>query len=131
MPVSLEDAMSFLYGAGEVVQGWSGERSELVQAAQQRFPGKPYCLVKRWILVDLTTSGTEPVSAEIPPMFVFAHEVIYDSRQRFAPGYWVRSSYGISTEPPRMFETRNTVYLLMGDGYRKQASSETYSSLFP
>ncbi|MNH43840.1 hypothetical protein D3C79_1058450 [compost metagenome] len=64
-------------------------------------------------------------------MLVLAHEVIYDSRVRFVPGSWVRSTYAVSFQHPCMFETRNTIYLLVGDGYRKQASLELVLSFRP
>lgn len=100
MSVSLDDAMEFLYGAGEVVHGWSGDRAELIQAAEQRFPGKAFCLVKRWIIVEIPANEVEPLPDGIAPMIVLAHEVIYDSRGRFVPGCWVRSTYAISHEHP-------------------------------
>ncbi|EPJ8755021.1 hypothetical protein PPUJ13061_17490 [Pseudomonas putida] len=131
MSVSLDDAMEFLYGAGEVVHGWSSDRAELVQAAEQRFPGKAFCLVKRWIIVEIPTKEVGPLPGGIAPMIVLAHEVIYDSRGRFVPGSWVRSTYAVSFQHPCMFETRNTIYLLVGDGYRKQASLEFVLSFRP
>lgn len=130
MTLSLEDATSFLYGAGELVHGWQGDTAELIASAAERFPGKPFCLVKRWILIELTASEVEASPSGLPPMIVYAHEVIHDSRRRFLPGYWVRSTYGLSYESPWMFETRNTVYLFVGDGYRKQAGQEILASLF-
>ena len=47
MAASLEEIMTFLYGDGEAVKGWDGEEAELVRVAQQRIPGKPYCLIRR------------------------------------------------------------------------------------
>ncbi|GJB79493.1 hypothetical protein RYH74_07850 [Pseudomonas sp. LSJ-87] len=131
MSVSLEGAMSFLYGAGEVAKGWAGERADLIEAAQERFPGKAFCLVKRWIIVEIPPNEVEPLPGGIAPMLVLAHEVIYDSRGRFVPGSWVRSTYAVSFQHPCMFETRNTIYLLVGDGYRKQASLELVLSFRP
>ncbi len=131
MPVSMEDAMSFLYGVGEVAKGWAGERANLIEAAQERFPEKAFCLVKRWIIVEIPSNEVEPLRRGIAPMLVLAHEVIYDSRGRFLPGSWVRSTYAVSHECPWMFETRNTIYLLIGDGYRKQASLKLVLSFRP
>ncbi|BBU46530.1 hypothetical protein PPTS312_44450 [Pseudomonas putida] len=131
MSVSMGEAMSFLYGAGKVAKGWAGERVDLIEAAQERFPKKAFCLVKRWIIVEIPENEVEPLPGGIPPMVVLAHEVIYDSRGRFVPGSWVRSTYAVSHECPWMFETRNTIYLLVGDGYRKQASLELVMSFRP
>lgn len=131
MAVTLDEVTEFLYGGGKVVHGWADDRGELVQAAEQRFPGKAFCLVKRWIIVEIPANEVEPLPDGIAPMIVLAHEVIYDSRGRFVPGCWVRSTYAISHEHPWIFETRNTVYLLIGDGYKKQASLEMVLSFRP
>jgi hypothetical protein len=131
MAVSLDEVTEFLYGAGELLERWAGTKDDLVQAAQELFPGKAFCLVQRWILVDLPPGDVETLANGIAPMVIFAHEVIHDSRGRFAPRSWVRSTYAISNQHPRMFETRSTVYLLVGDGYRKQAKLELVMSLQP
>ncbi|HFL2190028.1 TPA: hypothetical protein ACG3DQ_005108 [Pseudomonas putida] len=134
MPISIEDAFQFLYGEGEKVSGWSSDPEELVSLAQQMFPGKPYCLVKRWVVAEM--SGPEKELAALASeglltTLVFAHEVVRDSRNRFPPGHWVRSNFGISHNHPCMFETRSTVYLLLGDGCRKHATLDTVFSLRP
>lgn len=131
MAASLEEIMSFLYGAGHLVEGWDGDPVDLVHAAQQRFPGKPFCLVKRWILIDVVGKEGELTSAEVSPMVIIAHEVVQDSRDRFAPGHWVRTTYAVSHPDMCMFETRSTAYLLLGDGYRKEATFDAVFSLHP
>ncbi|WP_455886271.1 DUF6957 family protein [Pseudomonas rustica] len=134
MPISIEDAFQFLYGEGKKVSGWSGDPDELVSLAQQMFPGKPYCLVKRWAVAEMSGSEKELVgltSEGLLTTLVFAHEVVRDSRNRFPPGHWVRSNFGISHSHPCMFETRSTVYLLLGDGCRKRATLDTVFSLRP
>lgn len=134
MPISIEDAFQFLYGEGEQVAGWSSDPEGLVRLAQDAFPGKPYCLVKRWVVAEM--SGPEDeltalVSEGLLTKVIFAHEVVRDSRNRFPPGHWVRSNFGISYDHPCVFETGSTLYLLLGDGCRKQASLDTVFSLRP
>ena len=131
MSASLEEIMSFLYGVGDFVEGWGGDEAELVHSAQQRFPGKPFCLVRRWILIDVVANEGELSPAGVPPMVIFAHEVVQDSRRRFDPGHWVRTTYAVSQPEHCMFETRSTVYLLLGDGYRKEATLDVVFSLQP
>ncbi|MFG0323988.1 DUF6957 family protein [Pseudomonas sp. zjy_15] len=131
MAASLKEIMSFLYGAGDLVEGWDGDPADLVQAAQQRFPGKPFCLVRQWVWIDVVTSEGELAPAEVPPMVIFAHEVVQDSRRRFDPGHWVRTTYAVSHPGQCIFETRSTAYLLLGDGYRKEASLDVVFSLHP
>lgn len=131
---SVEAVFQFLYGEGEILSGWRGEADALVSLAQQTFHGKPYCLVRRWIVTEM--SGPEEEMAALASnglltKVVFAHEVVRDSRNRFPPGHWVRSNFGISYGHPSMFETGSTVYLLLGDGCRKQAGLDTVFSLRP
>ena len=64
------------------------------------------------------------------PLFVFAEKVILDSRGRFDYGNWVRSTMGISFQDGFLFETKNTVYVLMGDGDEKSASLAAILSLY-
>ena len=45
MVISLDEVTEFLYGAGELLEGWTGTRVDLVQAAHERFSGKAFCLV--------------------------------------------------------------------------------------
>lgn len=131
MAACLEEIMSFLYGAGDLVEGWNGDPADLVHAAEQRFPGKPFCLVRQWILIDIVANEGGLLPAEVPPMVMFAHEVVQDSRRRFDPGHWVRTTYAVSHPDLCMFETRSTIYLLLGDGCRKQASLDAVFSLHP
>ncbi|HDS1765467.1 hypothetical protein LU674_017450 [Pseudomonas alloputida] len=134
MAVTLEEVSEFFYGQGKVVSGWEGDDGELIELAQAYHPGKPYCLVRKWIVADLQLSQAELErlkSEAVQPLVLFAHEVVRDSRNRFAPGHWVRSNFGISHRQPCMFETRSTVYLLLGDGCRKRATLDTVFSLRP
>ncbi|MNB93677.1 hypothetical protein D3C75_408130 [compost metagenome] len=93
-----------------------------------RFPAKPYCIVKNWRLfcADLTPDELVTVAdAGYLPLFVFAFEVILDSQGRFRPGYWVRSSMCVQFLDGFLFETQNTVYVLVGDGEEQKASLTT------
>ncbi|MCO1623289.1 DUF6957 family protein [Pseudomonas putida] len=134
MPILIEDAFQFLYGDGKRLAGWLRDPEELVCLAQQTFPGKPYCLVKRWVVAEMLGPEDELskiVSDGLLTKVLFSHEVVRDSRNRFPSGHWVRSSFGISHARVCMFETRSTVYLLLGYGCRKQASLDTVFSLRP
>jgi len=131
MSVTLDEIAQFFYGSGEVVLGWHGAHEELIALVEQTFPGKPFCLVKQWIIADLQLTQAEQdrlASMGLLPKAVYAHEVVEDSRRRFAPGHWVRTNFGISHDHPCMFETKSTVYLLLGDGVRKPAALSTVFS---
>ena len=123
--VTLEEISQLLYGAGEEMAGWQGTQDELIALAAKAFPGKAFCVVKQWILIDLTVTPAEEnklTTLGLLPMTLFAHEVVLDSKGRFQPSMWVRSNFGVSFTEGCMFETNNTVYLLVGSGLKKEAT---------
>lgn len=114
-------------------EGVGGNQDALVKEAKALFPGKPYCLVEQWTIfrADLTFDELARVhAAKHLPLFLFAHKVIADSRGRFQPGDWVRSSMCTSFDDSVMFETKNSVYVLMGPGHEQTASLKTIFSFF-
>ncbi|MFG0669649.1 DUF6957 family protein [Pseudomonas sp. xss_1] len=134
MAATLEEVSEFFYGHGKIVSGWEGADSALIDIVKVYYPRKPYCLVRKWIVADLQLTRAEREQLRLKavlPLVLFAHEVVRDSRNRFPPGHWVRSNYGIVHNCPSIFETRGTVYLLLGDGYRKKATADTVFSLRP
>ena len=95
--VTLEEVSQLLYGAGEEVVGWEGSQEDLISLATKTFPGKAFCVVKQWILIDLTVTPVEReklTSLGLLPMTLFAHEIVLDSKGRFQPAMWVRSNFG-------------------------------------
>lgn len=122
---TLEEVAQLFYGEGDATPGWEGTQDELIALAAKAFPGKPFCVVRQWILIDLTVNPDEKeklMGIGLLPATLYAHEVVLDSRDRFQPGMWVRSNFGRSFTEGCMFETKNTVYLLWGSGQRKEAT---------
>lgn len=123
--VTLEEISQLLYGAGKEEPGWHGTHDELIALAAKTFPSKAFCVVKQWILIDLTVTPAEKeklTGLGLLPATLFSHEIVLDSKGRFQPGMWVRSNFGVSFTEGCMFETNKTVYLLLGLGLRKEAS---------
>ncbi|GAB6404099.1 DUF6957 family protein [Pseudomonas sp. MHK4] len=123
--VTLNEISQLLYGAGEEMPGWLVSQEDLISLAAKSFPGKAFCVVKQWILIDLTVNPAEKEKLSrlgLLPATLFAHEIVLDSKGRFQPSMWVRSNFGVSFTEGCMFETKNTVYLLLGPGLRKEAS---------
>ncbi|MBF8766302.1 hypothetical protein IR009_13835 [Pseudomonas putida] len=107
--------------------------SEARTLVLKNFPGKPYCLVKEWTVfrVEVTPDELSKVHAAGQlPLIVFAHNMVEDSQGRFRSGDWVRSSMCTSFNDSVVFETRNTVYVLVGPGHEQPASLETIFSFF-
>ncbi|MGH8452466.1 DUF6957 family protein [Pseudomonas sp.] len=128
--VTLDEISQLFYGAGEDAPGWQGSQEDLISLAAKEFPGKPFCVVKQWILIDLIVTAEEKdklTKLGLLPATLYAHEVVLDSQGRFQPNMWVRSNFGVSSTE-YMFETKSTVYLLLGDGVRKKAELSTVFS---
>lgn len=124
-PVSDNELLS---GLGEPRQGSTDSYEILTGLVQARYPRKPYCLIEGWTIfrVDVTEDELKKIHDEGQlPLIVFAQNVVFDSERRFDVGDWVRSTFAVSFKEGFLFETRNTVYLLMGPGHEKVASLKT------
>ena len=123
--VTLNEISQLLYGTGDESPGWQGSEEELISLAAKTFPGKVFCVVKQWILIDFSVTLVKReklTSLGLLPMTLFSREVVLDSKGRFQSGMWVRSNFGKTFTEGYMFETKSTVYLLWGSGLRKEAS---------
>lgn len=116
MPASLEDLDAFMDASGSALEGLDPNLSEEKAAALviERYGNKPFCLVSHWSLLTVK---------DVPTPLLYAEHVIYDSRGRFRSGDWVRSSPATAPWEKGMFETRNTVYVLLGPGRAKAVSA--------
>ena len=122
-----------LNGPGEPLQGSMDTVDELIELAKSRFTRKPYCLIEQWTIfrVDVSEGELQKIHAAGQlPLVVFAHNVLFDSQRRFDVGDWVRSTFAISFEEGYLFETRNTIYMLVGNGHEKATSLKTALSFF-
>jgi hypothetical protein len=118
---------------GIELQGSELTLDEAVALARKRYKWMPLCAVEEWIILDAIVTDDERAkvaAAGCQPMFMFAHKVVDDEQRRFEPGHWVRSSMGTAFKEGYLFETRNSVYVLLGPGHRKSASIEAIFSLF-
>lgn len=98
--------------------------------AKARFPLKPYCLVKDWMVLRLKLNDEQQAKVEAAgclPLVLFAFCVVEDSRGRSQPGHWVRSSMCRSFTEGVLFETRNATYVLVGAGDESESSLEAAS----
>ena len=122
----------FMKGPRTGLEGLAGT-SEARALAVERFPKKPYCLVRDWTIFRIEVTPEELTKVHAAgqlPMIVFAHNVIEDSQGRLQRGDWVRSSMCTKFDEGAVFETRNTVYILIGPGHEQTASLKTIFSFF-
>jgi hypothetical protein len=90
-------------------------------------------LVEDWTIfrAEVTEDELQKIHGEGQlPLIVYARNVVFDSERRFDVGDWVRSTFAVAFEEGFLFETRNTIYVLMGPGNEKVASLKTVLSFF-
>jgi hypothetical protein len=124
---------SLLGDPGVSLMGFELGLEAAMAAGRKRYKWMPLCAVEEWIILDAIVTDDERAkvaAAGCQPMFMFAHKVVDDEQRRFEPGHWVRSSMGTAFNDGFLFETRNSVYVLLGPGHRKSASIEAIFSLF-
>lgn len=117
---SLQEYLTFLHGEGSnLKEGCSLEVTDACDLARKRFPGKSFCLVSDWHIVSFEPAMDEMAilnEINILPMAMISNRVVYDSKARFRPGNLVRSTGLVDFIDGIFFQTRNTVYVLMGKG---------------
>lgn len=119
----MNEIVDFLYGEAPVIHGTHLNREEIREELRRRNPKKQFCLVRNWILVELDISDQARQQIEaggFKAQFIHAHEVIEDSAGRWPAGYWVRTSLQLKYDGDGFFETRSTIYVLVGDGRHKR-----------
>ncbi|WP_455233331.1 DUF6957 family protein [Geopseudomonas aromaticivorans] len=106
--------------AGATPQAGSAlSNEEAIRLAETEFPIKPWCLVRDWVIYDTPAeSFTAFAGSGLQPTMVYADCIVRDQQFRWDVGQWVRSSPLKSFTQGCLFETENTVYVLLGDGHR-------------
>lgn len=129
----LHEITDLLYGDGIPMSGSKVGQDEAVRIVRERHPYAEYCLVSNWRWLDLDVTQEqrdELVRTNRQPVVIYAHTVIYDSQRRWDVGDFVRTSYLYKFEDDFIFQTLNTIYILIGDGIRTKTSLETLGHIF-
>ncbi|SFO95100.1 DUF6957 family protein [Pseudomonas borbori] len=130
----LENIHSLLQGPGEVIPGiemsWEQARDRVLLSDHSCWV--PYCIVRDWIWIDLILTDQEREQLQAAgqqPVVMYSHSVLFDSNRRFDVGDWVRTSPLVTFTEGCFFRTRNSLYVLVGDGVRKRADLSTVMGL--
>lgn len=131
MVMPIADWVELLYGGGDPMMGTLLSVPECEAEATIHFPHKRYRLVKDWILIDVKDGDPEQALPELGifPQVIYAADLVRDSEGRRSLGKCIRSSYRRSFTHGYLFESINTVYVLMGRGVRKSACVSTVLSI--
>lgn len=130
----LENIHSLLQGPGEVIPGiemsWEQARDRVLLSDHSCWV--PYCIVRDWVWIDLILTDQEREQLQAAgqqPVVMYSHSVLFDSNRRFDVGDWVRTSPLVTFTEGCFFRTRNSLYVLVGDGVRKRADLSTVMGL--
>ena len=127
------DSLSNLFnGDGEVMTGSPMTDEQALNFMRDLRLNTEYCLVRDWIWIDLNVTPAQ--LAELgktrrQPAVIFAHSVIYDSAKCWDVGNLVRTSPLHEFRNGFLFQTLNSVYVLLGDGLRKRAAVDTVGQI--
>ncbi len=122
-----------LHGVGVPMLGRDITDDEAIRHVKSLSLLKPFCAVRKWIWIDLEMPDavrTKIISDGLQPVMIYAHSVVFDSAMRFNPGDWVRSTPLVKFSDGYLFETQNTIYILIGQGTRKSAQLSTIIHVF-
>tara|TARA_R110001583_G_scaffold112646_2_gene262349 strand:+ start:7082 stop:7480 length:399 start_codon:yes stop_codon:yes gene_type:complete len=128
----LVELSELLYEPGEVMAGSAMSNDEAKAYVRERAHDKEYCVVRDWIWIDLDVTEEERNILENTrrqPTVIYAHSVIFDSARRWDVGDYVRTSFLYAFHEGFMFETMNSIYVLLGEGNRKRTSLDTLGML--
>lgn len=110
---------------GERVSGASMASGAAIEQ-KLRLTSKPYCVVSAWILIDV--AGVDPIVTQgthLMSVVLYAHHVLSHSSGQLSGGDSVMTGYAVYMDPAGIFETVDTVYILLSHGFRKSADIET------
>lgn len=123
------DSLANLFnGDGESMAGSQMTDDEALKFMRNKRLDVEFCLVRDWTWIDLDVSPAQLADLEKTrrkPAIIFARRVIYDSQRRWDVGDLVRTSPLQEFRDGCLFLTLNSVYVLLGNGQKKQATLET------
>ncbi|MEQ7921247.1 hypothetical protein ABQX22_18775 [Xanthomonas sp. WHRI 1810A] len=123
--MSLPRIAEMLCLEGERVSGASMASKATIEQ-KRSLMSKPHCVVSAWILIDV--AGVDPVithGAHLMPTVLYVYHVLSHSSGQLSGGDSVMTGYAVYMDPAGIFETVDTVYLLLSHGFRKSADIET------
>lgn len=134
---------------GKLMEGASYADASTLISLEAR-TSKPHCAVHGWIVLDLidddhskstfasqggqsdsapTDAGDAPGLEPLLPIVLFAHYVEFHSTGRYQKGYSIRTGFAVDYDGRGIFETQDTIYVLLGKGARRNAPFEVINSV--
>lgn len=131
----IQSISSLIYEPGEPFEFGCdvSEASAFIELAEKKFPDKPYCVAKDWVIWNaiVTEQQRQALGAiSIQPVFVYVNFVIEDEYGHLNRGNYRRSTALVEMLQPCFFVTRNTIYILTGPGTRKDVNLKDVFSIY-
>lgn len=120
------ELFELLHGGGEPLTGFGKEIWEAEVEALLNFPHKPFCIVRDWRIIEMDVEAQYRellLNDGLAPNVLYAAEVLVHSSGKRRKGDWVRSTFQRSFTLGYLFESTNTIYVLLGRGVRKKGSA--------
>ncbi|SEJ95439.1 hypothetical protein [Pseudomonas sp. NFR16] len=130
----MSDAINTVTGllthAGTPSEGFTGSMEDAV--ATVHGGQKPFCIVAEWriIEVDVDEAFRQFLAQDgLSPQIVYASNVLFHSLNKRQRGDWVRTTFMKSFTHGLLFESVNTLYVLMGHGTQVRGTGEAVLSI--
>ncbi|OSN64394.1 MULTISPECIES: DUF6957 family protein [Pseudomonas syringae group] len=107
---------------GEPLSGASEAEAELIQSRVAE-TGKAYCAAVAWVIIDVLDVDAEPLAAiGRLPIVLFTHSVLLHSTGDYQNNERIKTGYATNYDGRGIFETSDTIFVLVGQGFRKSVS---------
>jgi hypothetical protein len=85
--------------------------------------GKAYCAAVAWVIIDVLDVDAGPLAAiGRLPIVLFTHSVLLHSAGDYGNNECTKTGYATSYDGRGMFETSDTIFVVVGQGFRKSVS---------
>jgi hypothetical protein len=113
-----------LFGSARSLGGSKLGDDELIELAADTFREKPFCIVRRWMLLDvmLPESQEREIKTQgLEATLLYAQAAVFDSQNKLQPGDSILSDFQRAFDGC-IFESKRTIFILAGRGARKHVS---------
>jgi hypothetical protein len=122
---TLEDIVRFYdeVGAPSSFGCDEGEVKNWISYCEEKYPEKGICTVKAWAVVECRCNESEVLALKhklgVKPFVLKTNYVLWDSKNRWPSGSIACSYFLIEIEESCLFITKNTCYIMVGQGRQK------------
>ncbi len=92
----------------------------------------PICIVSQWIIWDFIITEQDKqayLDLGLMPNALFSQFIMWDEQERWPKGACVKTTALVELKDNCIFQTKNTTYLLVGEGQRTKIKADVYNSL--